>query len=248
MLEDEGKLFLPRDKRLPKVRLPSLSAEAPYRSQLIIVAIDRWDVTSRYPVGHYVRTLGEVGNIEAETEAVLEQHDVRSFPFPPKVLECLPPADWTAGADPNVSQRTDLRHLKVFSVDPPGCTDIDDALHVRQLSDDRWEFGVHIADVTYFVREGTPLDEEALARSTSVYLADRRIDMLPSRLGESRELSLLLITDLCSLMSNVDRFAFSVLWEIDNDGKILDTKFTKSVVQSIASLSYEEAQLKIDDK
>lgn len=128
--------------------------------------------------------------------------------------------------------------MNVCSIDPPGCTDIDDALHVRTLPNGNYEIGVHIADVTYFVKYGMPMDTEAAARGTSVYLVDKRIDMLPSLLG----------TNLCSLRSNVDRLAFSCIWEMNEDAEIVDVKFTKSIIRSKFSFTYEEAQTRIDDE
>jgi exosome complex exonuclease DIS3/RRP44 len=131
-----------------------------------------------------------------------------------------------------------MRGEYVMSVDPPGCTDIDDALHCKQLENGNIEIGVHIADVTHFVIEGSPLDEEAAKRGTTVYLVDRRIEMLPS----------LLTSNLCSLISDVDRYAFSCVWEIKQDGEIVDVQFFKSIIRSRHSLTYEMAQNIIDDK
>lgn len=113
-------------------------------------------------------------------------------------------------------------------MDPPGCKDIDDALHVRPLGPNRTEVGVHIADVTHFVPPGNACDEEARFRGTSVYLVQRRIDMLPT----------LLTTDLCSLVGNKERLAFSVVWVMDDDANILDVRFHKSVIKSCAAMTY----------
>lgn len=109
----------------------------------LTICLDSW---FRYPTGHYVRTLGAIGDREAETEALLLQHNITYHPFSSAVLACLPKEDWTAESDPDFGSkhRRDLRHLEVCSVDPPGCTDIDDALHVRQLENGNWEFGVRI--------------------------------------------------------------------------------------------------------
>lgn len=134
--------------------------------------------------------------------------------------------------------RTDLRHVDICSVDPPGCTDIDDALHCRQLDNGNVEVGVHIADVSHFIRPGTALDHEAAARATTVYLVDMRIDMVPE----------LLSSNLCSLRGGEERFAFSCVWEMDEDANIVGVKFHKSIIKSRRAMTYEEAQLKIDDK
>jgi exosome complex exonuclease DIS3/RRP44 len=131
-----------------------------------------------------------------------------------------------------------LRKITICSVDPPGCTDIDDALHSRLLPNGNIEVGVHIADVSHFIRPGTAIDKEAASRATTVYLVDKRIDMVPE----------LLSSNLCSLRGNVERFAFSCIWEMDKDANIVNTKFHKSIIESKAALTYEEAQIIIDDK
>merc|ERR1712226_361236 len=121
--------------------------------------------------------------------------------------------------------------------DPPGCTDIDDALHCRPIGNGLYEVGVHIADVSHFIRPGTAIDEEAKNRCTSVYLSDRRIDMVPT----------LLSSNPCSLREGVERFAFSVIWQLDTDANIKHTKCTKSIIKSRRAFTYGEAQLMIDD-
>lgn len=133
--------------------------------------------------------------------------------------------------------RQDLRDYSICSVDPPGCTDIDDALHCRSLEGDILEIGVHIADVSHFIRPGNALDLEAASRATTVYLVGNRIDMVPE----------LLSSNLCSLREHVERFAFSCIWEMDLNANILKTKFHKSIICSKKAMTYEEAQLLIDD-
>lgn len=126
-----------------------------------------------------------------------------------------------------------------MSIDPVGCTDIDDALHCRVLEPGKlFEVGVHIADVSHFVRPGTAIDLEARERGTTVYLVDRRIDMLPQ----------LLSSNLCSLRGKEDRFAFSVIWEMTASGEKLRTRFCKSIIRSKAAMTYGEAQDRIDGK
>jgi len=126
----------------------------------------------------------------------------------------------------------------VCSVDPIGCKDIDDALHCRILPNGNYEVGVHIADVTHFVRPGSEIDKEAARRCTTVYLVEKRTDMLPGLLTEN----------LCSLRGGVERLVFSVIWEIDSHTfKPVNTHFTKSVIKSQAALDYYTAQKMIDD-
>lgn len=118
-------------------------------------------------------------------QVLLLEYDVNTSPFSPAVHACVPPLPWTVGPDDYAATyRRDLRHIVVCSVDPPGCKDIDDALHARRLQNGNIEIGVHIADVTHFVKAGSAMDEEASRRSTTVYLVDRRVDMLPKPLTE----------------------------------------------------------------
>ncbi|KAF7806851.1 exosome complex exonuclease RRP44-like protein A isoform X1 [Senna tora] len=230
-------LFVSKDRRIPKIRIQTRQLEN-LLDKRIIVAVDSWDRQSRYPSGHYVRTIGEIGDRDTESEVVLIENDINSRPFSSQVLACLPPLPWSVSSvDLTNPIRQDLRNLRVFSVDPPGCRDIDDALHCTALPNGNFEVGVHIADVTNFVHPGTPLDEEAAQRGTSVYLVERRIDMLPKPLTE----------DICSLRADVERLAFSVIWEMTPEADILSTKYTKSVIKSSAALSYVEAQARMDD-
>ncbi|RLV94763.1 Exosome complex exonuclease DIS3 [Spathaspora sp. JA1] len=231
------------DKVLPKVRIRTRKAKE-YLGQRIVIVVDSWPSNSRYPNGHFVRTLGEIESAEAETEALLLEHDVEYRPFSKNVLDCLPKEgdnwvvpDMTNPQDSQLKKRVDLRDRLVCSIDPPNCVDIDDALHAKQLPNGNYEVGVHIADVTHFVKPNTALDQEGASRGTSVYLVDKRIDMLPMLLG----------TNLCSLKPFVDRFAFSVIWELDQDCNIVKIDYMKSVIKSRQAFSYEQAQLRIDD-
>ena len=230
-------LFRPIDKRMPRVRIRTRQGAA-LAGKRIVVVMDTWERTAAWPSGHFVRELGAVGDKESETESILMEHDIPYRPFSEAVLKCLPPLPWAydavRDADPT---RVDLRDRLVSSTDPPGCKDIDDALHAQRLPNGNIEVGVHIADVTWFVREGTPIDVEAMNRSTSVYLADRRIDMFPKPLTE----------DICSLREKVDRFAFSVLWEMTPNADVVGVRFCRSLIRSRHSFSYEEAQSRIDN-
>jgi exosome complex exonuclease DIS3/RRP44 len=177
-----------------------------------------------------------LGDKSTENEVLLLEHDIPHSRFSEAVLDCLPSLPWDIKSA-DVAERVDCRHLDICSVDPPGCTDIDDALHARELDNGNLEVGVHIADVSHFIRPGTAIDKEAANRSTTVYLTDRRIDMVPE----------LLSSNLCSLRGGVERFAFSCVWEITKDAEILSTNFHKSIIKSRAAMTYEMAQNRIDD-
>ncbi|KAF3053191.1 exosome catalytic subunit dis3 [Didymella keratinophila] len=233
--------LVPMDKRIPKIRIRTRQA-GELLGQRVLASIDSWEKDSRYPVGHFIRSLGELESKGAETEALLLEWDVQYKPFPKTVLDCLPAEghDWKVPAsteDPGWKGRKDLRDLIVCSIDPPGCVDIDDALHARKLPNGNYEVGVHIADVSHFVKPNNAMDKEASQRGTTVYLVDKRIDMLPMLLG----------TDLCSLKPYVERYAFSVIWEVNEKADIIKSEFTKSVIRSREAFSYEQAQLRIDD-
>ena len=234
--------LIPMDKRIPKIRIRTRQADE-LLGKRVLVTIDSWDQESRYPIGHFVRSLGDLETKGAETEALLLEYDVQYRPFPRGVLDCLPPEghEWRVPAnktDPGWRGRQDLRDLLVCSIDPVGCQDIDDALHARPLPNGNFEVGVHIADVSHFVKPNNAMDTEASIRGTTVYLVDKRIDMLPPLLG----------TDLCSLKPYVERYAFSTIWEITKNAEIVSSSFTKSVIRSREAFSYEAAQQRIDDK
>ncbi|KAK5652548.1 hypothetical protein OQA88_10309 [Cercophora sp. LCS_1] len=239
--KQETVFVIPMDKKIPRIRLRTRQV-AELVGKRILVTIDAWDRGSRHPAGHFIRSLGELETKAAETEALLLEYDVQYRPFPKTVLDCLPKEghDWKVPAstdDPGWRDREDLRDLLICSIDPIGCQDIDDALHSRPLPNGNFEVGVHIADVSHFVKPNNAMDMEASIRGTTVYLVDKRIDMLPMLLG----------TDLCSLKPYVERYAFSVLWELTPSADIINMRFTKSVIKSREAFSYEQAQLKVDD-
>ena len=230
-------LFVPVKRNVPKIRLTTRQVDK-LSEMRIIVAVDAWSIYDAYPSGHYVRTLGPIGDRETETQVVLIEHNIPTDEFSPRVMRCLPAKDWVVTPEKIDSKRVDLRHLVVCSIDPPGCKDIDDALHARMLENGRLECGVHIADVTHFVKHDSAIDVEARDRSTSTYLVERRLDMLPG----------LLTTHLCSLRGGIDRFCFSVIWELNPETlEILDVRFHKSVIHSRAALTYDQAQLMLDN-
>ncbi|CAI7992116.1 DIS3-like exonuclease 1 [Geodia barretti] len=234
--ESRGKtervLVLPYDTRIPKIRIGTRQADL-LRSHRIVVQIDTWSSASQYPDGHFVRNIGPIGDVETETAVIMIEHGL-SFPtFSRDLLNELPERErWEVEVEEE-EKRRDLRetHL-VFSIDPQGCEDVDDTLSVRHLKKGVTELGVHIADVSHFVRPGSLTDAEAQRRSTSVYLADRRHDMLPPVLS----------AHLCSLLSGVDRYAVSVVWKMDQNYDVKSVWFGRTLIRSRYKLSYEVAQ------
>lgn len=229
--------FWPYNKKIPRIRIGTRQISR-LLNKRIAVSIDHWPKDSKYPIGHYVKTMGDIGDNKVETDIVLMENDIDNSPFSQKVLACLPPEREGWKVEPcHFLGRTDCTGLTVFSIDPPGCTDIDDALHCRKLSNGNFEVGIHIADVTFFIRPDTSLDSEARTRSTTVYLVDKRIDMIPPLLG----------TNLCSLKHNEKRLAVSCILELDKDANVVKRHFCRSVIQSKASMTYSQALAMVTD-
>lgn len=233
----------PLERKLPRIRFRTRQAPS-LLDQKVLISIDAWPSHSRYPEGHFIRALGKVESKEAEQESLLLEYEVPYRPFGRAILDCLP-AEGDKWVVPEKTEgnliwrdREDLRDLLICSIDPPGCQDIDDALHARQLPNGNIEAGVHIADVSHFVKADNPMDAEAASRGTTVYLVDKRIDMLPSLLG----------TNLCSLRPFVERLAFSAIWELTPDADIVNVRFHKSVIASKEAFTYQAAQDRKDNK
>ncbi|XP_036120937.1 DIS3-like exonuclease 1 isoform X4 [Molossus molossus] len=233
-------LVTPWDYRIPKIRISTQQAEA-LQDFRVVVRIDSWESTSMYPNGHFVRVLGRIGDLEGEIATILVENTISVAPFSEAQM-CEMPVNtpenpWKVSPEQE-RERRDLRktHL-VFSIDPKGCEDVDDTLSVKTLKNGNLELGVHIADVTHFVAPNSYIDIEAKTRATTYYLADRRYDMLPS----------ILSADLCSLLGGVDRYAVSVMWELDKTSyEIKDVWYGRTIIRSAYKLFYEAAQELLD--
>ncbi|CAM6089525.1 unnamed protein product [Calypogeia fissa] len=206
-------------------------------NELVVAHVEGWKADSALPRATVKQTLGPGGTIEAQTEAILCENAIHGIEFPEPALACLPEVPWKI-PDQEVKKRRDFRGLRIFTIDPPTAKDLDDALSVEQLVDGTMRIGVHIADVSYFVQPDTALDKEAQKRSTSVYLIQKVLPMLPPLLCE----------EYCSLNPGVDRLAFSVVWVIDPKGNIVDQWIGRSIICSCAKLTYGHAQRMIDEK
>eukprot|EP01018_Ginkgo_biloba_P006161 Gb_36974 [translate_table: standard] len=244
----EGSIkLIPTDSRFQKMvvlvsSLPDCIKKRLYdgdltvESELVAARIDAWREESFLPLAVVQQSLGQGGEIEAQTAAILFEHAIHSADFPPDSLACLPKLPWKIPSK-ELKKRRDLRKLRIFSIDPPSARDLDDALSIESIGEGVMRVGVHIADVSYFVLPDTALDMEAQDRSTSVYLIQRMLPMLPQLLSEQ----------LCSLNPGVDRLAFSVMWDIHPSGEILDQWIGRTIIQSCCKLSYQHAQDIIDD-
>ena len=196
----------------------------------VVVRIISWEPESKCPTGRVVRILGKEGDNTAEMHAILAEFNL-PYEFPREVIEDAEriPEKITAK---DYASRRDMRDVVTFTIDPVDAKDFDDALSLRRLESGNIEIGVHIADVTHYVQEGSLVEQEARERATSVYLVDRTIPMLPERLSNG----------LCSLRPNEEKLAFSAIFEMDSEANVVRSWFGRTVILSNRRFTYEEAQ------
>ena len=201
-----------------------------------IVKVTEWPDKAKNPIGQVIDILGQAGDNTTEMHAILAEF---GLPYVyPKAVETAAdkiPAEISAE---EIAKREDFRKVTTFTIDPKDAKDFDDALSIRKLKDGLWEVGVHIADVTHYVKEGGIIDKEAEKRATSVYLVDRTIPMLPERLCNF----------ICSLRPNEEKLAFSVIFDITEKGEVRDSRIVHTVINSDRRFTYEEAQQIIETK
>jgi ribonuclease R len=198
-------------------------------NQKVLVELTKWE-DEKSPQGKIVKILGDAGDNNAEMNSIMYEYNL-PVDFPQEVLnesELIPEVI----TEKEISSRKDMRDVITLTIDPLDARDFDDALSIRVINENNIEVGVHIADVAHYVKPGTKLDEEAFKRATSVYLVDRCVSMLPERLSNG----------ICSLKPNEDRLAFSVIFNIDKEGKIIKEWHGKTVIHSNRRFTYEEAQ------
>lgn len=201
-----------------------------------IIALGEWKDSRDMPRGRVIRVLGRAGEHQVEMHAILAEFGL-PLEFPESVLEAAGEIrNGVTAAE--IAQRRDVRNIPTMTIDPDDAKDLDDALSVRQLENGHWEVGVHIADVSHYVRPNSVLDMEASQRATSVYLVDRVVPMLPEKLSN----------DLCSLHADTDKLSFSAIFEMDEGARINSEWFGRTVMRSQRRFAYAEAQAIIDGK
>lgn len=201
----------------------------------VIVEVISWAEEDKKPEAKVVEILGKAGENEAEIHSIMAEFDL-PFRFDKRV-EDEANAIEEGITDKEIKKRRDFRNITTFTIDPYDAKDFDDALSFRRLENGNYEIGIHIADVTHYVKPDTLLEAEAFDRATSVYLVDRTIPMLPERLSNQ----------LCSLRPNEDKLTFSAVFEMDDKGKIHDEWFGRTVIHSDVRFTYEEAQTILED-
>lgn len=238
-------LFSPTDSRVPRMLiaiqecpLDFASEPSRYKNVLFVAQMMDWEGTSKIAIGTLLKIIGDSNQMQSRMEALLMEHQIYDQDFPPEAYQELDylnhlPDNYYAE---NSVSRKDLTNECIFTIDPKTARDLDDAVSIKQVAEQIYEVGVHIADVTHFVKEMTMVDHQARLRTTSVYLVDRVIPMLPRILCEK----------VCSLNPGEPKLAFSVIWKMNKYGKIIDQWAGRTIIKSCVKLAYEEAQCIID--
>ena len=205
--------------------------------QKVLIKMIDWTKDSEKPSATLLKIFGQKGEHEVEIQSIIyEKGFIIDFPEGVDKEADKLEKEWKKVPESEISKRFDLREEDIFTIDPADAKDFDDAIHIKDLKNGNFEIGVHIADVSHYVQPGSELDNEAAKRATSVYLVDRTIPMLPEVLSN----------DLCSLNPEEEKLAFSAIFEIDSNTKVLSRKFGKSIIHSKKRFTYEEAQAVID--
>ncbi|MBF0694126.1 MAG: ribonuclease R [Flavobacterium sp.] len=212
-------IFIPKDK----------IGEA-QQGDVVVVKIEDWPKKADSPFGSVINVLGKPGEHDTEMHAILAEYGL-PYEFPPEVEEYAQKID-TSIQESEIANRRDMRDTLTFTIDPRDAKDFDDALSFKKLDNGNFEIGIHIADVSYYLQEGTILDDEAYQRATSVYLVDRVVPMLPEVLSNFA----------CSLRPHEEKYTFSAVFEISPQAQVTNQWFGRTVTYSDQRFSYEEAQ------
>ncbi|MDR3273393.1 MAG: ribonuclease R [Flavobacteriaceae bacterium] len=214
---------------IPKERFKGAQNE-----QIVLAEIIDWREGEDSPRGKIIEVLGESGENETEIHAILAAYGL-PYRFPEEIEQEAANID-TQITEAEIAKRRDMRNITTFTIDPTDAQDFDDALSIQKLPNGNWEIGIHIADVSHYVKPGTLLDEEAYSRATSVYLVDRVVPMLPE----------ILSNNVCSLRPNEEKYTFSAVFEMDRYANIKNSWFGRTVINSDRRFTYEEAQQVIE--
>ena len=222
--------FIPDSNKMPTdFFIPKNKLKGAKEGEKVIVKLTNWKEGSKNPNGEIVRVLGSAGDNEVEIHAILHEYDL-PYEFEQDILaesEAIP----AEISQSDIDERRDMRNVLTFTIDPADAKDFDDALSVEWV-DGQLQVGVHIADVSHYLRPDTDLDKEAYRRGTSVYLVDRVVPMLPERLSNG----------LCSLRPHEDKLCFSAIFTLDQNAAIVDEWFGRTIINSDHRYTYEEAQ------
>ena len=226
--------FVPDSNKIPiDFFIPLNQTLGAKEGQKVIARITEWKDDAKNPNGEIIRILGDSGEHETEIHSILEEYGL-PYDFEEDVI-AEANAISTEITQEEINKRRDMRDILTFTIDPADAKDFDDALSVEWVDGELY-LGVHIADVSHYLRPDTELDKEAYARGTSVYLVDRCVPMLPENLSNG----------LCSLRPNEDKLCFSAVFKLDHNGHVLEEWFGRTVINSNHRFTYEEAQAIIE--
>ena len=228
----KGVAFLITDSKIlaNDIYIPKNQLKGGKNGQKAIVEITEWPEKAKNPIGKIIDILGDTGNNDTEMHAILAEYDL-PYKYPESV-EKAGDAISNKIDKTEIRKREDFRNITTFTIDPKDAKDFDDALSIQKLENGLWEVGVHIADVTHYVKPNDIIDKEAASRATSIYLVDRTIPMLPERL----------CNQLCSLRPNEEKLCFSVIFEITEEAVVKKSRVAKCIIKSNRRFTYEEAQ------
>lgn len=232
----ENFAFLVCDNRVltNDVFIPKSKLNGAKNGQKVVVKLMQWEPNMKSPVGEVIDVLGDKGNNDTEMHAILAEFGL-PYKYPEEVEAAADKID--AGITPEeIAKRVDMRKVTTFTIDPRDAKDFDDALSLRKLENGLWEVGVHIADVTHYVRPDSIIENEGRQRATSVYLVDRTIPMLPEHLSNG----------ICSLRPNEEKLTYSVIFQMNDKAEIKHYDIAKTVICSDRRFTYEEAQQVIE--
>ena len=234
-VSDKFGFVIPDNKRMPfDIFIPKENIGKAQNNQKVIVVISEWPAKHKNPIGEIIEILGMAGENNTEMNAIMAEFEL-PVKFPKNIIEDAEKIKDTISQYDEES-RKDFRDTTTFTIDPADAKDFDDALSIKELSKTSWEIGIHIADVTHYITEGTDLDAEAKERGSSVYLVDRVVAMLPERLSNG----------ICSLRPNEDKLCFSAVFKIDENANIHEEWFGRTIINSNNRFAYEEAQEVLD--
>jgi ribonuclease R len=227
--------LIPDNKNMPfDLFIPTSKLNGAKQGQKAVAKVIDWDPKSKNPVAEIINVLGDPGLHETEMHAILAEFEL-PYHFTDDVEHDAEKI--SAGITENdIKSRRDFRDVPTFTVDPEDAKDFDDALSFRQLDNGNYEVGVHIADVTHYVKPGSLTEEEAKQRATSVYLVDRVVPMLPERLSNH----------ICSLSPSEDKLTYSAVFEMNEKAEVINEWFGRTIINSDKRFSYKEAQYVID--
>jgi ribonuclease R len=236
--ENDTYFLIPSDlKMYADIVIPENKLNQAKIGQKVFVTISEWTDAKKAPIGEVIKILGMPMEHNAEMEAIALEKGFNST-FPEFIInEAQKISDLGITSD-DAKKRRDMRNTTTFTIDPEDAKDFDDAISFKKLSNNNYEIGIHIADVSHYVKLNTELDKEARKRGTSVYLVDRTIPMLPEELSNG----------LCSLNEGVDRLTYSAIFELDKMGVIKNEWFGRTIINSNKRFTYEEAQKILDNK